>query len=315
MRGTIRLLAASAAMFLIIGPVAAETRALLVGVWKFNSPMLKDLAGPENDLAAMEILARAEGATDVTVLRNDQVTRTAMETAMPTRSGCARSRATGSSSIIPVTSAEADAAVKGTRDGDRDQFLPLAKFDPADPERYIVDKDLYNWMSRYVPATVQVLMIADACHSGALRPLRRSPSAMRFTPRPWASAPRRPTSRSAHSPAPRFPAVLGGATPVIDSVERADLPNRVYLAAAKDEQLAWELPMPTEGAPPARLLTYNFEQGLTTRGRTASRSPPISTATAASRWANWRNMSPPRSAPSPASGRSRRHGSRRARPG
>lgn len=267
MGGTFRHLARALATaflcFCTISPSHAETRALLIGVWKFESPMLKDLVGPENDLAAMETLARAEGANDVTVLRNDQVTRTAVETAIHALG--LRSRP-GDWLLIYYSGhgAEADAAVKGTRDGDRDQFLPLAKFDPADPERYIVDKDFYNWMSRYVAPSVQVLLMADACHSGTLN-RSADPRAFRFTPRLGFRAAQADFTLGAR-PAPRFPAVLGGSAPALDSVDRADLANVVYLAAAKDEQLAWEFPMPAEGAPSRGLLTYNFEQGLTTRG-------------------------------------------------
>lgn len=266
MGNTVRGLTSAIAATLLCGapvaPAAAETRALLIGVWKFESPMLKDLAGPENDLAAMETLIRAEGASDVTVMRNDQVTRTGVETAIHALG--LRSKP-GDWIVIYYSGhgAEAEAAVKGTRDGDRDQFLPLARFDPADPERYIVDKDFYNWMSRYVPGNVQVLLMADACHSGTLN-RSADARAFRFTPRLGFRAAQADFTLGAR-PAPRFGSVLGNSAPALDSVDRADLPNVIYLAAAKDEQLAWEFPMPAEGAPPRGLLTYNFEQGLTTR--------------------------------------------------
>ncbi|NJR78881.1 hypothetical protein HBH26_09810 [Sphingomonas sp. 36D10-4-7] len=265
MGSTWRRLAAgvAASLFItaLVSPVAAETRALLVGVWKFESPMLKDLAGPEHDLAAMETLVRAEGARDVTVLRNDQVSRTTVETAIHALG--LRSKP-GDWIVLYYSGhgAEADAAVRGTRDGDRDQFLPLARFDPADPERYIVDKDFYAWLSRYVPGSVKVLMMADACHSGTLN-RSADARAFRFTPRLGFRAAQADFTLTAR-PAPRFAAVLGGSGGT--TVDRADLPNLIYLAAARDEQLAWEFPMPVEGAPPRGLLTYNVEQGLTTRG-------------------------------------------------
>ena len=70
-------------------PAAAETRVLLIGVWKFHSAIIPDLKGPENDLGAMEALMRQPGDTDITVLRNDEVTRTTV--------------VTGSWSITPAT--------------------------------------------------------------------------------------------------------------------------------------------------------------------------------------------------------------------
>lgn len=267
MGGTVQHVVAAmlAALGILLGAsgARAETRALLIGVWKYESPMLKDLSGPENDLRAMEDLVRAEGASDVTVLRNDQVSRTAVETALHAMGLRARA---GDWLVVYYTGhgAEADAARRGTRDGDRDQFLPLARFDPADPERYIVDKDFYNWMSRYVPPGAQVLFMADACHSGTLN-RSADPRAFRFVPRLGFRSAQADFSLGAR-PAPRFPAVLGASPAALDTVERADLPNVVYLAAAKDEQLAWEFPLPDQGAPSRGLLTYSFEQGLTNLG-------------------------------------------------
>lgn len=265
MKGTLGRIAhvIAAIIFTVVGQqeAAAETRALLIGVWKFESPMLKDLSGPENDLRAMEDMVRAQGASDVTVLRNDQVTRTTVETALHALG----LRAKPGDWIMVYYSghgAEADAARRGTRDGDRDQFLPLSRFDPADPERYIVDKDLYSWMSRYVPATTQILFMADACHSGTLNRSVDQRS-FRFTPRLGFRAAQADFTLGAR-PAPRFPAVLGGSAAAGEGIDRDDLPNVVYLAAARDEQLAWEFPLPNEGAPSRGLLTYNFEQGLTT---------------------------------------------------
>ena len=55
---------------------------LLVGSWQFRSGLISDLGGPENDLMAMETLMRGQGATDITVLRNDGVSRTTVETAL-----------------------------------------------------------------------------------------------------------------------------------------------------------------------------------------------------------------------------------------
>ncbi|MFM9937391.1 MAG: caspase family protein [Novosphingobium sp.] len=241
----------------------AETRALLVGVWQYQSGIIPDLKGPENDLGAMEALVRGEGAKDVTVLRNDQVSRTTVETALHALG----LRAKPGDWIVFYYSghgAQAEAAVKGTADGDLDQFLPLARFDPdkQDAERFIVDKDFYAWLARYIPRSVQVLMIADACHSGTLN---RSidPRAFHFTPR-LAFRGDSNEIELISRPAPRFPSVLEGGEAA--ATDRADLPNLVYMAAAQDDQLALEASLPVQGAPSRGLLTYAFEQGLTTHG-------------------------------------------------
>lgn len=253
-----------------IAPSAhAEVRALLVGVSHFNSPIIPDLEGPTHDLAAMESLARKQGATDVTVLRDDSVTRTTVETALHALG--LRSRP-GDWILLYYSGhgAQAEAKVKGTRDGDQDQFLPLPSFDPdnQDPERFIVDKDFYDWLARYVAPEVQVLMIADTCHSGTLH---RSidPRSYRFTPR-LALRAVASSLQLVPRPAPKFPAVLdyqtGDSTHPAGALEREDLPNLIYIAAAQDDELAQETPMPTEEGPSRGLLTYAFEQGLLNQG-------------------------------------------------
>jgi hypothetical protein len=253
-------------------PALAETRALLTGVWQFDSQIIPNLKGPENDLAAMEALVRAEGANDVTVLRNDQVTRTSLETALHALG----LRAKPGDWILFYYSghgAQAEAAVKGTRDGDLDQFLPLAGFDPdhQDTERFVLDKDIYSWMARYIPPSVRVLMIADTCHSGTLN---RSidPRAFHFTPR-LAFRGDASAFKLIPRPAPRFPGVLASADSATGTggdwtapLDRPDLANVIYIAAAQDDQLALEASLPVEGAPARGLLTYSFEQGLTTTG-------------------------------------------------
>ena len=241
----------------------AETRALLVGSWSFHSKQIPDLKGPPNDLNAMESLMRAQGATDVTVLGTDSVSRTTIETALHALG----LRAKPGDWIVFYYSghgAAAEAAVKGTADGDRDQFIPLPGFDVAapDPEHYVVDKDFYAWMARYIPRNVEVLMIADVCHSGTLN---RS-----IDPRAWAFTPRLAFRgdgnliKLAARPAPRYPNVLNAAD--VQAAVRPDLPNEIYLGAAQDDQLALEAALPVEGAPSRGLLTYSFEQALTTYG-------------------------------------------------
>ncbi len=245
----------------------AETRALLVGAWKFANPQIPDLKGPENDLAAMDTLMRSEGASDVTVLRNDQVSRTTVETALHALG----LRAKPGDWIVFYYSghgAEAHTAVKGTRDGDLDQFVPLPGFDQMHPdaERFIVDKDFYAWLSRYIPPSVKVLMIADTCHSGTMN---RSvdPALFHFVPR-LAFRGDADVFDLVARPAPQFPAVLpdtdAAAFPMA-TPDRPDLPNVIFVGAAQDDQVAWEHELPVTGAPSRGFLTYSFEQGLTAR--------------------------------------------------
>lgn len=240
---------------------SAETRALLVGAWQFRSSLIMDLAGPENDLQAMETVIRGQGASDVTVLRNDGVSRTTVETALHALG--LRSRP-GDWIFLYYTGhgALAEASVKGTRDGDTDQFLPLPGFDPdsKDAERFIVDKDFYTWLALYIPRGVQVLMMADTCHSGTLH---RSvdPRAMGMTPRLTLGG---RNVELGSRPAPRFASTLASVEGAELTATREDLPNLFYISAARDDQVAWENALPVEGAPTRGFLTWSFEQGLTT---------------------------------------------------
>lgn len=260
------LIATLVAAMILASPAQAEVRALLAGAWKFGSPLIPDLEGPQNDLAAMESLIRGEGATDVSVLRNEQITRTTFETALHAL-GLRAKKGDWIFIYYSGHGAEAEAAVKGTADGDFDQFLPLPGFDldHQDPEHFIIDKDLYAWIARYIPRDVEVIMMADACHSGTMH---RSIDgrAWHFTPR-LAFRSYDGEIKLAARPAPRFPSVLAGqGDGAAIGIARADLPNEIYIGAALDDQLALEASMPVEGAPSRGLLTYSFEQALTTIG-------------------------------------------------
>jgi hypothetical protein len=247
-------------------PASAETRALLIGVSRYQSPVMPDLRGPANDLTAMEGLLRGMGAADVTTLRDAQVTRTSVETALQ---ALGRRAAPGDWILLYYSGhgAQAAARARSADDGAYDQFVPLAGFDPArqDPERFIVDKDFYAWLKVYVPAEARVLMLVDSCHSGSMY---RS-----VDPRSFAFASRlafRGTDTRAIElvarPGPRLPAIQPNAAAAIAAEQRDDLANLVYIGASRDDQLALETELPQEGAPQRGVLTFAFEQGLTSVG-------------------------------------------------
>ena len=249
-------------------PVAAhaETRALLIGVSRYNSPVIPDLAGPANDLTAMESLVRSLGATDIVTLRDAAVSRSSVEEALQ---AMGRRAAAGDWILLYYTGHGAQAAAQAISgsDGAYDQFVPLAGFDPArqDPERFIVDKDFYAWLKRYASSDVRILMMVDSCHSGTMH---RSvdPRTFAYTSRlAFRSGEQRKIELVAR-PGPRLPALqaLGQETGAVAG--RDDLPNLVYLGASRDDQLALETELPQEGAPRRGVLTFAFEQGLRTLG-------------------------------------------------
>lgn len=273
---------ARAALFLVplllfAGSAHAEVRALLVAASHFASAQVNDIEGPANDVVAMEAIARAQGATDITVLRDDLVSRTAVETALHAL-GLRTKPGDWVLFYYSGHGAQAPAQVKGTRDGDLDQFVPLPHFDAyhQDPERFIVDKDFYDWLGRYVPRSAQVLMIADTCHSGSMN---RSvvPGAAHFVPRLALRGV--PDVELIPRREPQYPAVRGSlldgsvtlttATPGPASppaLDREDLPNLLYIGAAQDDQLAEEMGLPAADSPSRGVLTYALEQGLSGRG-------------------------------------------------
>ena len=252
----------------LAGPVQAETRALLIGVADYTSSGIPDLEGPTNDLASMEQLLRAQGAADISVLRDGNATRTSIETAVHALG----LRAKPGDWVVVYFSghgSQALAAQKGDEDDNLDEFLVLSALDleKPDPEQYITDNDFHAWFARYIPAQVDILQMADACHSGTLnRSVDRR--AWRFTPR--LAAYRGATPLQLTRPEPRFAAVNLASGPQAAAGEVTDLANVVYIGAAQDDQLALEASLPTESSPSRGLMTYAFEQALTAKSADGS---------------------------------------------
>lgn len=226
---------------------------------------MPDLVGPSNDLPAMDALARSLGAIDVRTLRDAEVTRTSVETALQ---DMGRRTNAGDWILLYYSGhgAQAQAQARSGVDGRYDQFVPLAGFDPAkqDPERFIVDKDFYAWLKLYVPSDARIMMVVDSCHSGSMyRAI--DPRNFAFAPRvAFRSADVR-TFELVSRPGPRLPARNSSAATPLAEV-REDLPNLVYIGASRDDQLALETELPQAGAPQRGVLTFALEQALTTPG-------------------------------------------------
>src|SRR5687768_10308825 len=135
MLGLARMMMAVCVGMLVSTAASAETRALLIGVSRYQSAAMPDLTGPANDLPAMAAPARSLGATDVRTLRDDEVTRTGVETALQEIGERARS---GDWILLYYSGhgAQAQSQARSDADGRYDQFVPLTGFDPAkqDPE-------------------------------------------------------------------------------------------------------------------------------------------------------------------------------------
>lgn len=247
-RGLAGLVAAGVAA--LATPASAEIRALIVTVSQYTAP-IPSLEGPPNDAAALKAVLAEQGATDIVSISDEQATRASIRGALEALGKRARP---GDWVVFYYAGhgSQAKSADPTEEDG-MDEFLPLGGFKVSkpDPNQFILDNDLHGWLVNFFPTTVNVLQIADACHSGTMN--RSLAAATPFKRRsaldnPMAiSLPPRPADPMAVAPA--------GSNP----------PNLVYVGAAQDNQFALEGPLPRGDSPPRGLLTYALEGALKDR--------------------------------------------------
>jgi hypothetical protein len=247
-----RLLAAFAAMIVAFGagPAAAEIRALIVAVSKYAEP-IPSLEGPPNDAAALKGLLQEQGATDVTSLADDQATRANIRSALE---ALGKRSKPGDWVIFFYAGHGAQAKSRDPTETDgMDEFMALGGFRVSRPDtnQYILDDDLRGWLVNFFPTSVNVLQIADACHSGTLNRAIVAP-----TPFKKRTALDNPMAISL-PPSPPDPARL--------PPSKSDPPNLVYVGAAQDNQFALEGPLPRGDSPSRGLLTYALEGALKDR--------------------------------------------------
>ena len=240
----------------------SETRALLIGVSSYESPAVPDLVGPANDVPAMAALMRTMGASDITVLEDAAANRTSIESQI--QSIGLRSRS-GDWIVLYYSGHGAEAGAREAGAADPDQFILLPGFDPdkQDPERFVVDKDFYSWLRRYVPGDVRILMVVDSCHSGTMH-RAIDPRLMSFTSRLGLRSTDDRSFKLVERPGPRLPAL--NASSEVAAGDARDLPNLVYIGASQDDELALETELPQEGSPQRGVLTFALEQGLSSPG-------------------------------------------------
>lgn len=246
-----RVLAGLAAAAFVAGaaPAQAEIRAVIVAVSKYTAP-IPSLDGTPNDAAALKDLLVEQGAKDIVSLTDAQATRSSIRAALQAIGK--RSRP-GDWVIFYYAGHGAQAQSRDPTEADGlDEFLPLSKFSVSkpDPEQFIVDNDLHGWLVNFFPTTVNVLQIADACHSGTMN---RAVTGSVFKRRQALDNP----MAIALPPPPPDPAAVPPTT--------ADPPNLVYVGAAQDDQFALEGPLPRGDSPNRGLLTYALQGVLTER--------------------------------------------------
>lgn len=247
-----RVVAALAAMLLglVAQPAQAEIRALIVAVSQYTAP-IPSLDGPPNDAAALKTLLQEQGARDITMITDAQATRSSVRGALE---GLGKRSKPGDWVIFFYAGHGAQAKSNDPTETDgMDEFMALSGFRVAKPDsnQYILDDDLRGWLVNFFPTTVNVLQIADACHSGTLNRAIVAP-----TPFKKRTALDNPMA-IALPPPPADPTRLPPSA--------GDPPNLVYVGAAQDNQFALEGPLPRGDSPSRGLLTYALEGALKDR--------------------------------------------------
>jgi caspase domain-containing protein len=247
-----KLFAGLAALLLVAlgSPSHAEIRALIVAVSQYTAP-IPSLEGPPNDAAALKNLLEAQGAKDIVTLRDAAATRANIRGTLESLGK--RSKA-GDWVIFFYAGHGAQAKARDPNEADgMDEFLALSGFRVAkpDPNQFVLDNDLHGWLVNFFPTSVNVLQIADACHSGTLNRA--------------ISAPTRFKARTALNNPMAFSLPAGPPDPAAVTKVTGDRPNLVYVGAAQDDQFALEGPLPLGNSPSRGLLTYALEGALTDR--------------------------------------------------
>ncbi|OHB26463.1 MAG: hypothetical protein A2790_18735 [Phenylobacterium sp. RIFCSPHIGHO2_01_FULL_69_31] len=241
---------AAAAMMSAAQPASAEIRALIVTVAQYTAP-IPSLEGPPNDAAALKSVLEAQGAKDIVSLSDAQATRASIRAQLQALGQRAKP---GDWVIFYYAGHGSQAKSRDPTEADgMDEFLALGGFRVAkpDPNQFVLDNDLRGWLINFFPATVNVLQIADACHSGTM-----NRSLVAATPFKRRSALDNPMAISL-PPSPADPMAVAPAG--------VDPPNLVYVGAAQDNQFALEGPLPRGDSPPRGLLTYALEGALKDR--------------------------------------------------
>ena len=243
---------AAAAFLALVGPAEAEIRAVLVAVSAYTAP-IPSLEGPPNDAAAVKSLLEAQGAKDIVVLQDAKADRAGIRAALEAVGK--RSRP-GDWVIFFYAGHGAQAKARDAAEADgMDEFMALGGFrvSKPDPNQFVLDNDLRGWLMNFFPTSVNVLQIADACHSGTLNRAVTAPSRFR--------------SRTALNNPMALTLPVGPPDPAAIAPSSEEPPNLVYVGAAQDDQFALEGPLPLGDSPSRGLLTYALEGALQERRR------------------------------------------------
>jgi hypothetical protein len=148
-------------------PARADTRALVIGIddYAHGSPLHGAVSDAEDIASAL----RAVGVTDLTLRLNRDATRERLSSDWDQLVQRAQP---GDTIVLTFAGhgAQEPERVPGSEDDGKDEVLLLAGFSPSGPgtlER-LVDDELNQWFRRAAERDLDVIFVADACHSGTL---------------------------------------------------------------------------------------------------------------------------------------------------
>jgi hypothetical protein len=215
------------------GPASAaqpKLHALVIGINDYPALAEREqLKGAANDVALVKAALEAAGATSIVTLVNREATLAAVRTNLKQLSARASSgdwilvHFSGHGAQFPALdpSTEEEAGQK------LDEVFATMEFEKSGKRGVLRDDEIHAWL-KSVPRDVQVMFIADACHSGTGTRGKKNSFDDRFVPRSREIkvdiAPAASSSGKAEAP------------PVIRKVQDVQLPNVVYVPATIDEK-------------------------------------------------------------------------------
>ncbi len=236
--------------WLVAGSALAEVRALVIGIdaYQHGSP----LKGAVSDAQDVAQALRQLGVTDLTLRLNQEVTRDRL--AEDWRELLARAQS-GDTLVLTYAGhgSQEPERVEGNEQDGKDEVLLLAGFSDTGPgtRERLVDDELYQWFREANDRGLELLFVADACHSGTLTrgvDPRAGGGRVRYSAYTI-------TDDELDLPIP---------TPVAGGSGGEDLPRLTFLAAGQENQKVPEVDLlDTQGHPsPRGALSWAFARAL-----------------------------------------------------
>jgi hypothetical protein len=233
---------------LVAGTSLAEVRALVIGIdaYQHGSP----LKGAVSDARDVAQALRQLGVTDLTMRLNEEVTRDRL--VQDWQELLARSQS-GDTLVLTYAGhgAQEPERVEGNEQDGKDEVLLLAGFEQKGPgtRERLVDDELYQWFREANERGLELLFVADACHSGTLT---RSVD------------PRAGGGRVRFSAYTITDDELDLPTPATGDPGEEDLPRLTFLAAGQENQTVPEVNLlDTQGRhSPRGALSWAFARAL-----------------------------------------------------